>query len=184
MPGVCLKSAYLPHLIFIGAEMSSCCLNNAYLAYTDLADARLTAASLKSANLYAAGLQDAKLDGTDLTASNLYSTNLRANLNGAVGLTQEQLSNTSDGYTNARLPPDLEVPSHWRSTRSEYERSLEMNDVSGGSEGPRTLQTTGRISVSTGASDLEAENYEDTRRWSKMTTNDRLWLGVVFENLT
>jgi hypothetical protein len=42
MPGVCLKSAYLPHLIFIGAEMSSCCLNNAYLAYTDLADARLT----------------------------------------------------------------------------------------------------------------------------------------------
>lgn len=87
------------------------------LHYTYLHQANLIAANLMGADLRGATL-DASLEGANLQGANLWGANLRgafltrANLQGATGLTQEQI-NQAFGDNATVLPEGFVHPEHW-----------------------------------------------------------------------
>lgn len=82
-----LNQADLSGAILLDADLSGAFLYLADLSNAVLSEANLRRANLTQANLSGATVHNADLSGTDLTLANL----TRADLDGAIGLTQEQL---------------------------------------------------------------------------------------------
>lgn len=79
----------------------------------NLGSRRLCGADLRGAYLIAADLRGSDLSGTDLLGADLRDARLEgADLSQALYLTQPQL-NAATGDGSTRLPPDLEMPTHW-----------------------------------------------------------------------
>jgi hypothetical protein len=95
-----LADAYLVNADLAGADLRDANLLNAYLAGANLRDV-----NLRDANLANAYLGDADLTGVDLTGAHLEG----ANLEGAINLTQGQLSSVATD-ARTRLPPGLHPP--------------------------------------------------------------------------
>src|SRR5215217_4937604 len=138
-----------------GANLYAAGLQGAYLYGANLQGANLQEANLRGANLYAADLQGAILQGaylqgaplasSALQGANLYGANLQgaylhgadlreANLQGATGLTQEQLEQAT-GDEHTQLPEGFEQPESWsvswsQSTEYEEEDSEQTNPPS------------------------------------------------------
>lgn len=81
--GIALCKAQLEHADLMGADLRNVDFHQSNLDFTDLSKARLN-----GANLSRASLQRANLDQADLTYADLY----KANLQGVLNLTEEQLS--------------------------------------------------------------------------------------------
>lgn len=93
--GANLTGAVLAEAALAGANLQGAALDDADLAGADLSGADLSTASLVGADLSSASLQDTDLEYADLR---------RANLAGALGLSQEQLDESSwyQGAVNLR----------------------------------------------------------------------------------
>ena len=94
-------------------------MSTSNLAYSSfersiLVAARLVLSNLRNVDFDWADLGYAVLDGADVTGASLDGTHLEAvSLDEVTGLPQEQLDTASAGR-DAKLPPGLKVPDHWR----------------------------------------------------------------------
>jgi hypothetical protein len=98
-----LNQADLSGAILLDADLSGAFLYLADLTNAVLSEANLRRANLMQANLSGATVHNADLSGTDLTLANL----ARADLEGAIGLTQEQLDLVRT-VERAKLPEYLQ----------------------------------------------------------------------------
>lgn len=80
---------------------------------SNLRGANLRGENLRGAFLIACDLRDADLRYVDFIGADLRDANISgANLSGCIFLTQAQI-NSANGDLHTKLPPSLDIPSHW-----------------------------------------------------------------------
>jgi uncharacterized protein YjbI with pentapeptide repeats len=108
-----LSEAHLEGSNLSGAHLQGAHLWKAHLQGAHLSEAHLEDAGLGGANLEDAHLRKAHVRGTKLQGARLWRAHLDGvDLQGAVGLTQEQLD-TAFGDDRTLLPEGLTRPAHW-----------------------------------------------------------------------
>lgn len=97
----------------IPSEQKKKLQRGADLIGVDLRKSNLKGANLRGAFLIAADLRNNDLSGTDLIGADFRDTDLRgADLTKSLFLTQAQV-NAARGDATTKLPPSLDVPTHW-----------------------------------------------------------------------
>ena len=100
-----LRDAIMSGANLIDANLKFANLSGAELNYADLSDAKLWGADMSGALLRYADLREAQLIETDLSGADLLRVNLRdARLNGAKGVTGEQLEEQAKTLKGATMP--------------------------------------------------------------------------------
>jgi uncharacterized protein YjbI with pentapeptide repeats len=126
--GANLNGANLNGANLCGANLNAAKLENTEILFADFTEASLTETDLHKANLMGANLQRANLYQTNLTYANLVGANLAdadfydvklegAILTGAKNLASQQIC-MAIGDRTTKLPDNMEVPIHWRQSKS------------------------------------------------------------------
>jgi uncharacterized protein YjbI with pentapeptide repeats len=114
--GINLHNTNLSKAYLYDATLLEANLSNANLSEANLTGTNLFMANLNGANLLGAKLREAYLQGTDLSKANLQGTDLSkaylrgANLEGATGITTEELEKQTKSLKGATMPDGSVYP--------------------------------------------------------------------------